>query len=136
MGSIGRGSAWWIGDWVNYGNAAFGEKYSRASRITGYDTQSLMNMAYVASRFDFSRRRENLSWSHHAEVAALSPAEQELWLDRASRGGLSVRRLRDALRRTGARDQRSPARPARTADVDDLICPQCGHVLDQLRAAG
>src|SRR5688572_25663799 len=80
LGSIGRGAAWWIGDWVNYGNAKFGEKYSRAARVTGYDVQSLMNMAYVSSRFQVSRRREMLSWSHHAEVAALSPQEQEQWL--------------------------------------------------------
>ena len=73
LGTIGRGAAWWIGDWVNYGSAKFGEKYARAARITGYDIQSLMNMAYVAARFHISRRRENLSWSHHAEVAAAIP---------------------------------------------------------------
>src|SRR5262245_58273494 len=56
LGSIGRGVAWWIGDWVTYGNAKFGEKYSRAATVTGYDVQSLMNMAYVASRFEFPRR--------------------------------------------------------------------------------
>jgi hypothetical protein len=98
LGAIGRGSAWWIGDWVNYGNTKFGEKYIRAARITGYDSQSLMNMAYVASRVDVSRRREELSWSHHAEVAALPPAEQESWLNVAKTDGLSVHRLRERLR--------------------------------------
>jgi hypothetical protein len=127
MGSIGRGSAWWIGDWVNYGNAAFGEKYTRASRITGYDVQSLMNMAYVASRFELSRRRENLSWSHHAELAALPAAEQDGWLDRAARAGLSVRRLREALRESRSRPAaRSTARVAE-------VCPNCGH---RMEAAG
>jgi hypothetical protein len=125
MGSIGRGSAWWIGDWVNYGNAAFGEKYARASRITGYDVQSLMNMAYVASRFELSRRRENLSWSHHAELAALPPDEQDQWLDRAAAGGISVRRLREALRENRSR---LPERPV--AERAAVVCPNCGHRME------
>src|SRR5215213_10871726 len=69
LGVMGRSAAWWIGDWLRYGNLEYGEKYMRAARITGYDVQSLMNMVYVASHFDASRRRETLSWSHHSEVA-------------------------------------------------------------------
>src|SRR6059058_5382190 len=82
LGVIGRAAGWWIGDWLNYGNARFGERYVRAARITGYDVQTLMNMVYVASRFEPSRRRDNLSWSHHAELAALEPEKQDHWLER------------------------------------------------------
>lgn len=49
----------------------------------GHDKQTLMNMVYVASRIDVERRRERLSWSHHAEVAATEREQQEHWLDRA-----------------------------------------------------
>jgi hypothetical protein len=98
LGAIGRGAAWWIGDWVNYGNTAYGEKYSRAAKVTGYDVQSLMNMAYVASRYGISRRREGLSWSHHAALASLDMELQERWLDLAGERQLSVRGLRDELR--------------------------------------
>ena len=80
LGLAGRNSRWWIGDWVRYGTSRYGKKYEAAVRVTGYDRQTLMNMVYVASRFEISRRRENLSWSHHAEVAALEPGEQEDWL--------------------------------------------------------
>jgi hypothetical protein len=31
----------------------------------------------VSSRVELSRRRDNLSWSHHREVAPLEPAEQD-----------------------------------------------------------
>jgi hypothetical protein len=132
LGSIGRGAAWWIGDWVNYGNAKFGEKYSRAARVTGYDVQSLMNMAYVSSRFQVSRRREMLSWSHHAEVAALSTQEQEQWLDLAERDRLSVHGLRDKLRvaRTQVRPalEENPQPPAEPDEADHaLVCPRCGY---------
>lgn len=94
FGEIGRCSQWWLGDWINYGNAKFGERYSRAVKLTGYDVQSLMNMVYVASRFDISRRREKLSWSHHAALASLDLDAQERWLDRAIAERLSVADLR------------------------------------------
>src|SRR4030042_3269726 len=41
------------------------------------------NAAWVASRIESSRRREDLGWSCHAEVAPLEPADQDRWLDRA-----------------------------------------------------
>ena len=83
LGALGRASGWWIGDWIRYGNARYGDRYVDAARVTGYDVQSLRNMAYVAGRFDVSRRREALSLSHHAELAGLPVDDQELWLDRA-----------------------------------------------------
>jgi hypothetical protein len=67
---MGSASSWWIGDWMRYGNAQYGEKYGAASKATGYDRQTLMNMAYVSSRFSIERRRANVSWSCHAELAA------------------------------------------------------------------
>jgi hypothetical protein len=144
LGSVGRACGWWIGDWIRYGNVRYGEKYETAAKVTGYDIQSLMNMAYVASRFEISRRREKLSFSHHAELAALAPDAQERWLDRAQLAGLSSRRLREELRRE-ARLARSSStgsataaaerlrsrvscadRPAEAAEVE-LVCPECGH---------
>jgi hypothetical protein len=143
LGTISRGVAWWLGDWVNYGNAAFGEKYSRAARVTGYDVQSLMNMAYVASRFDYARRREGLSWSHHAELAALAIEYQDSWLDNAELKHLSVRGLRDAIRAWRADQLRMTSAEVRSQDLigsaqDEsaasasgaAVCPQCGFHLE------
>lgn len=137
LGAIGRGVGWWIGDWLNYGNRRFGERYTRAKRITRYDVQTLMNMVYVASRFPPERRREGLSFSHHAELAALAPDEQDRWLTRAEAKGWSVRCLREELR--GKRGGRGPGagggkRPTGSPEPADeaLVCPRCG---EQLRAA-
>jgi hypothetical protein len=146
LGAIGRGSAWWIGDWIRYGSVRYGDKYAAASQVTGYDAQSLMNMAYVASRFEPSRRRPGLSFSHHAELAGLPPEDQELWLDRAEAGGLPVRTLRAELRKTRersaarlslGRERTTPERNGAAATVgsrrfrrverDELECPHCGH---------
>lgn len=137
LGTIGRGASWWIGDWVNYGNRKFGEKYTRAAQITGYDMQTLMNMSYVALRFNISRRRENLSWSHHAEVAALPPEERDRWLNVAQTRRLSVRSLREELRawRTGlaaGSANASDADPGLVQDEDEpAACPRCGYVLHE-----
>jgi len=57
LAAMGRCGQWGIGDWIRYGNAKFGERYAWAARVTAYDTQTLMNMVYVASRFEISRRR-------------------------------------------------------------------------------
>jgi hypothetical protein len=136
LGAIGRGVSWWLGDWLRYGNARYGEKYARASVITGYDVQTLMNMVYVASRFEPRRRRDALSWSHHAELAALSEAEQERWLSFAESNRISVRSLRQELRAT----QRHPV--TRLADTaisaangfeaatdTAIVCPHCSSVI-------
>jgi hypothetical protein len=143
LGVIGRGAGWWIGDWVRYGNERFGERYVRASRITGYDVQTLMNMVYVASRFEPHQRRESLSWSHHAELAAVDPGERERWLDLAETQRLSVRCLREEMRRARRLDRAAEADTATAeaaataiaeADADaaagqpdpQLVCPECG----------
>lgn len=139
LGLMGRNVGWWIGDWLRFGNAVYGERYVRAARVTGYDVQTLMNMVYVASHIDPSRRREALSWSHHAEVACLSPAEQDRWLDRAEAERLSVRCLRQELRRERrerkAVEDRGRAQLTETAATapaehdSQVVCPSCGHLL-------
>jgi hypothetical protein len=132
LGAISRGVGWWLGDWLRYGNERFGERYARASRITGYDVQTLMNMVYVASRFDPSRRSKDLSFSHHAELAALEPADQDRWLARAARDRLSVRCLRDELRRERRLVMQEQASDHEGALEEagrnrrDLVCPECG----------
>jgi N6-adenosine-specific RNA methylase IME4 len=89
---------WWWGDWVSFGERAYGEKYSQAVDDTGLKPQTLMNMAWVASRFQVSRRRE-VSWSHHADVAALEPQQQDEWPGRVQAGNWTRQQLREELRR-------------------------------------
>jgi hypothetical protein len=136
LGLTGRSAGWWIGDWLNYGNARYGERYVRAAKITGYDVQTLMNMVYVASHIEPSRRREKLSWSHHAEVVALGPTEQDGWLDRAENDRLSVKCLREALRRSrmvsaGDEDGDGDESPRSRAKQREHVCPSCGHTFEE-----
>jgi len=131
LGAIGRANQWWIGDWLLYGSAKWDEKYATASRVTGYDVGSLRNMASLASLFGVSRRRDNLTWCHHAAVAGLDLAEQEYWLDRAAALRLSVADLRTELRaaRHGVRRAAKVERPEESGRTANLVCPNCGHTV-------
>lgn len=149
IGEVGRCIQWLLGDWIAYGNAKFGERYALAGKITGYDTQTLMNMVYVASRFPVSRRREKLSWSHHETLASMTLDEQDRWLDQATTHRWSVADLRTMVRaarqgRIGEDDGSgspgvAPARGVvpRTAKSNVVSCPRCGQAvsLDELGIA-
>jgi hypothetical protein len=130
LGAIGRCSQWWIGDWVRYGTAKWGEKYAEAARVTGYDTASLRNMAWVAARFDPSLRNDQLTWSHHVLLAPLDVEAQREWLRRASDERLSVADLRLELRALRKGDRKSSGDDAVGGDRGDaVVCPHCGHSL-------
>lgn len=88
----------WIGDWLNYGEHRWGEMYTQAIEITGQEYKTVRNEKWVSSKIELSRRRDNLSFSHHAEVAQLEPEEQDYWLDKAEEEGLSRNELRKAIK--------------------------------------
>jgi len=130
LGSIGRGSKWWLGDWLRHGSSRFGDRFSEAARVTGYDRATLRSIAWIAARVDASVRRDRLTWDHHVAVASLEPAEQEHWLERAESEELEPDELRQQLRTRGEGDAGGP-----TAHVDadearnggGAVCPHCGH---------
>jgi hypothetical protein len=142
LGAMSRVSNWWVGDWLQYGTTRWGEKYSEAARITGYDVKTLRNIVYVARRVSLSRRRDKLTWSHHAEIAVLEPREQDRWLDRAIRDQLSVADLRTELRssqrgsRAAAEDhmadeiEPTQAKSQPTQEMPSISCPHCGKPIE------
>src|SRR5215216_3110150 len=103
-------NSWWIGDWLIYGQSHYGERYKRGVAETGLDYQTLRNYASVARRFPLSRRRDNLSFQHHAEVCGLDDPEQDFWLEAAAEARWSRTQLRRRVRASRERDaaSRSP----------------------------
>jgi hypothetical protein len=89
---------WWLGDWLTFGQMKYGRRYKEGVALTGLDYQTLRNYAVVARRFELSRRRDNLSFQHHAEVCALPNDDQDFWLDIAGDNRWSKTELRRRLR--------------------------------------
>lgn len=122
---VADSSAWCLGDWIIYGQTRYSDRYRRAVEAAGLDYQTIRNYAWVARRFDLSRRREALSFQHHAEVAALPEEQQDQWLDRAERHEWSRNELRRNVR--GAQRQKK-ADTRRDAGVLSRITPEAERV--------
>lgn len=96
-------SSWWLGDWVIYGERNFGSRYDGAIAATGLEYKTLRNYVVVARRFDVSRRRDTVSFGHHAELCALDDDEQDRLLDLACEQRWSRAELRRQVRADQAR---------------------------------
>jgi hypothetical protein len=108
LAAVAASSAWCLGDWLIYGQAAYAGRYQDAIERSGLEYQTLRNYAWVAGRFELSRRRDTLSFGHHAEVAALPEAEQDYWLRKAEEFCWSTTRLRREVRASLAERQQGP----------------------------
>lgn len=98
LAPIGKSIGFIIGDWINYGEGRYGEKYEEALGRTGLTYSTLSGYAYVARRVQFCCRQQNLGFEHHAVVAKLKNLdEQRHWLDMAVKHKLSKRRLRKSI---------------------------------------
>lgn len=118
-----KGIQFWIGDWIRYGERHYGELYTQAIDATGRDAQTLMNYVYVAEHIEISRRRENVDFSTHAEVASLPPVEQDRILSKAESEDSSVRDVRKEVSRTKRRlgREKSEIELLGTGEVKDWL---------------
>jgi hypothetical protein len=116
---------WLIGDWWAFGDARYGERKAivAADDWTGPSYERCMNVASVCRRFEPSRRREVLSFQHHAEVETLPPeiADELLdWClkDMAESGRpRSVRQLRERVNEYGRAVMDKAIERARARDL-------------------
>jgi hypothetical protein len=97
LSGIADSSAWWLGDWLVFGKANYSDRYQLAIQNAGLRYQTLRNYAWVARRFEMSRRRPKLTFKHHAEVASLPFEEQDRLLDQAEQEMWTTKQLRNAI---------------------------------------
>jgi hypothetical protein len=90
---------WYVGDWINFGEKEYGEKYSQALEITKYDYGTLRNAAYVAKRYPLNERRVNLSWRMHADAARFEIGDRKAMFDMAEANDMSANQFREFLHR-------------------------------------
>ncbi|MEI5097739.1 LmbU family transcriptional regulator [Streptomyces sp. PmtG] len=96
-----------------YGESSYSSHYREAIERTGLDYKTLRNYAWVARRFEHHRRREVLSFAHHAEVARLPTPEQDYWLRKAEQRSWSRNELRRQVRTSLAEREGTAAAPPR-----------------------
>ncbi|MFD9424046.1 MULTISPECIES: LmbU family transcriptional regulator [unclassified Streptomyces] len=108
---VSESSAWWIGDWIIFGQQCYRTRYRDAIAGTQLDYQTLRNYAWVARKFDIARRRAELTFQHHMEVAALPPVEQDHWLDFAIKFGWSRNELRKQIKAAGESPEGTESQP-------------------------
>ena len=94
---------WIIGDLIRYMDWRFGEDYAQVVKATGYAEQTLRNDVWVCSKVEPERRRADVSFAVHAEVASLPPAEQDRVLSEAQENNLTRAEVR--ARRQAAQAQ-------------------------------
>ena len=69
---VDEAKQWAIGDWLVDGKRHYGDGlYKRAAEITGLSEGTLRNFASMTGMFELSRRRDNLTFRHHQEVASV-----------------------------------------------------------------
>jgi hypothetical protein len=109
IGRAGTRFQFVVGDWLLFGEQKYGAKYLEAQDLTGLSYGTLANLKYIAGAIDFHRRRENLSYGHHVEIAALDPADGDRLLDQAEAEGWNREQLRQAVRELKAKLAGPPA---------------------------
>lgn len=110
LGNVHRWTQWALGDWLNFGEALYGEqayaaldgphadRYNIAHRSTGLAPGTLMNYASTCTRVARSRRRPELSFDAHTAVAKLEADEQTAWLQKAVDKGWGRDELRAEIK--------------------------------------
>ena len=83
-----------------WGNQYVSSKYKAASEATALAIPTLKLAKFTAERIPMARRRRELTFTHHAEIAHAFPdeAEQDRWLDRAIAEEMTAIALRKAIR--------------------------------------
>lgn len=93
-----RNVKWWLGDWWRYGERRYGE-LAGAAAATGLDGETVRGAAWVATKFSEPvRRRTDLSFEHHKEVAGLPAEKADRLLEEAAERGMTREHLRQKVR--------------------------------------
>jgi len=139
---LGEGLRWYAGDWWIHAEKHYGQEASQFTDAIGLKKKSLQNAAWVSSRFEPSRRRESLEWSHHEAVSSsdLTYEQADRLLDMAELNEWTVKQLRQvaqaALHPTEDPDD-AVTELAKALEEDDgtcpgdwhqSACPKCGEV--------
>jgi len=133
IGLMHRGSPFWLGDWLVYGEDRFGEKHAQYVEETGLSVRTLLARARISRLVPPERRRDDLSLTHHAMVAGLLPHQQTELLARASREGLDTTAFRALVQAADTRPKPANRRPS-LGEMGDTLADAAKLLLQALDA--
>lgn len=110
--ALGLGDAvrWWVGDLLLFAEARWGEEHAQLIDGLRLSEHQVRRYRVAAERIAPSRRRENLSFSHHEAVLTLDPPDQARLLNLAATSRMTLDALRDAVRDHKAFEEPEPRR--------------------------
>ena len=105
--SVVVGHQWWWGDFVNFGELEYGERFAQALEATDWEESSLRQYAWVAKNVEKENRLDGVPFGHYLNgLASLQPAEQKQWAERILAENLTqgqfVARLKSESKKAGA----------------------------------
>jgi len=115
LGEAQRSIQFAIGDYILAGEHLFGQEAYQLQESLGISVEQRRQYVRVSERIPIGRRRVELTWSHHREVAAMDPADQDAWLEDAVTNGWNKQELASHMK---------PDTP-----TEREVCPQCGRPL-------
>ena len=119
LGQVNNSSRWWIADLLEYVQMRHGEYVAQVADATGLAPQTIENILSIGHRVPPERRVDGVSFSVHAEVAALPPSDQSRWLTTAKEQRLTKMELRAKIK---------PELPPAVRVT--MTCPHCGEEIE------
>lgn len=135
LGTIERHVQFYIGDKILEGETEGYIKrgiYDRIAELTGIEKKTLQNYVSICNAIS-SRRREELEFSIHAEVAKLQAKEQEFFLNEAVKNHWSVSALRDAIKQKQIDEENAERDREREAKAPIIYNEDCADFLDRFK---
>ena len=102
---IQRSLAFWMGDWMNYGEQKFGDIAMQAVEDTGKSVETLIKWKAVAFRVRREIRVKELGWTHHFYVCYTPEDQRGPLLQMALNVGLTSRELKDVVKLDNEKDE-------------------------------
>ena len=111
-------ASWVIGDMIVWARENANDEWINhlSNRV---DLDTCNNYASIARKVPRSRRRANLSFTHHAAVSKLDPEQQNEWLEKAEREGMSRDELRQAIKDVAKVEKRTVL--GKVGGIDKLL---------------
>lgn len=133
---------WLIGDYAVHAKEGtdYGETYTELLEKYDRSYSTISKWKMTCEKIPFFRRRKNLGWSHHTEIAQAELTDEQRWdlLDLCDKNEWSVRKLREMIADEQGKTPAPPPTPLENVShsVDNTVLKARKHALKSDDRAG